>query len=97
MTDYLYSLSLAKQTMSFFLSLGLGFIMGLVYDIFRLFRILFSKGKVGYFITDILYCIVFSFCTFLFFITVNEGQLRFYLLAGEILGFIIYHFFLLHK
>ena len=92
MTEYLYSLSLAKQTRSFLFSLGIGFLLGLLYDVFRIFRVAFSKGKIGYFITDILYFIVFSFCTFLFLITVNEGQLRLYLIIGEVFGFLIYYF-----
>ena len=92
MTDYLYSLSLAKQTGGFLLSLGFGFIMGIFYDLFRLVRISISKGKKIYFIFDLLYCIFLGFCSYLFFLTVNEGDIRGFLILGEVMGFAIYYF-----
>lgn len=92
MTDYLYGLSLATQTKSFLLSLGLGFIMGLVYDAFRIIRLSVSDKKIAIIITDILFSIIFCLCFFIFLITVNEGQFRFYLLLGTGIGFAIYYF-----
>ena len=92
MTDYLYSLSLAKQTGSFLLSLGFGFIMGIFYDLFRLVRISISKSKKAYFVFDLLYCVFLGFCSYLFFLTVNEGDIRGFLVVGEIMGFAIYYF-----
>ncbi len=92
MTNYLYGLSLAQQTKGFLLSLGFGFIMGIFYDIFRIIRISISKGKITTIIFDILYCIFLCFCTFLFCLTVNEGELRFYLLLGATVGFCVYYF-----
>lgn len=92
MTDYLYGLSLATQTKNFLLSLGLGFIMGIFYDLFRIIRICISKSKIAVIISDVLYCIFLCFATFLFCLTVNEGQIRFYLLLGEAIGFCVYYF-----
>ncbi len=92
MTDYIYSLSLATQTKNFLLSLGLGFIMGFLYDFFRIVRISISKGKAAVVVSDLLFCIVSGFVTFIFFITVNEGEFRFYLLLGEAIGFSVYYF-----
>lgn len=92
MTDYLYGISLAQQTKSFLLSLGFGFIMGIFYDLFRIVRICISKGKVATVISDILYCVFLCFCTFIFCLTVNEGEVRFYLLLGAGAGFCVYYF-----
>lgn len=92
MTDYLYGLSLATQTKNFLFSLGLGFLMGLVYDLFRIIRLCISKGKISVLIFDLLYCIFLCFSTFIFLITVNEGQVRFYILLGEMIGFSVYYF-----
>lgn len=92
MTDYLYGLSLATQTKNLLLSLGFGFIMGIFYDLFRIIRISISKGKVATVISDILYCIFLCFCLFLFCLTINEGEIRFYLLAGAGAGFCVYYF-----
>ena len=90
MTDYIYSLSLAAQTKGFLFSLGFGFLMGAVYDVFRIIRMFFSKGKKIQIIFDIMYCILLAFLTFIFFITINEGEIRIYLLLGEGIGFIAY-------
>ncbi len=90
MTDYIYSLSLASQTKGFLLSLGFGFLMGAVYDIFRIIRISISKGRKLQILSDIVYCILLAFLTFIFFITVNEGEIRIYLLLGEAIGFAVY-------
>ncbi len=92
MTEYLYSLSLARQTQAFLMSLGFGFIMGIFYDVFRIIRLCISKGRVAFIITDMLYCIFLCFCTFLFFLTVNEGEIRAYILIGEASGFAVYYF-----
>ncbi len=92
MTDYLYGLSLATQTKGFLLSLGFGFIMGIFYDLFRIIRISISNGKIATIIFDILYCIFLCFSLFLFCLTINEGEVRFYLLAGAIAGFGVYYF-----
>lgn len=92
MTDYLYGLSLATQTKGFLLSLGLGFLMGFFYDVFRLIRLSISQNKALIIVFDLLYCIFLCFSTFIFCMTVNEGQLRFYLLLGESIGFAVYYF-----
>ncbi len=92
MTDYLYGLSLAQQTKGFLLALGLGFIMGIFYDIFRIIRTSVSKGKLAIAIFDVFYCILLCFCTFIFCLTVNEGEIRAYLLLGELFGFAVYYF-----
>lgn len=92
MTDYLYGLSLATQTKNFLLSLGFGFIMGIFYDLFRIARISISKGKIATVISDILYCAFLCFSLMLFCLTVNEGEIRLYLLLGSLAGFFVYYF-----
>ena len=92
MTDYLYGLSLATQTKGFLLSMGLGFVMGFFYDLFRIIRLAISKKKVFIIIFDLLYCIFLCFVSFVFCMTVNEGQFRLYLLLGEAIGFAVYYF-----
>ena len=92
MTDYLYGLSLATQTKNFLLSMGLGFIMGIFYDLFRIIRLSISQKKVFIIVFDLLYCIFLCFISFIFCMTVNEGQIRFYLLLGEAVGFAVYYF-----
>lgn len=92
MTDYIYSLSLAQQTKSFLLSLGFGFIMGVFYDLFRIIRISISKSQKIILPFDLAYCVFLAFCSYLFFLVVNEGDIRGFLLLGEGIGFAIYYF-----
>ncbi len=92
MTDYLYGLSLATQTMNFLLSLGVGFVLGIVYDSFRILRICISSRKIVIILFDIIYCIFFGLAFFLFLLTTNEGQFRFYLFVGSGVGFSVYYF-----
>lgn len=92
MTDYLYSLSLAQQTKSFLLSLGMGFLLGIIYDLIRIIRISISKNKTGVILSDLFFCAVACMGTFLFCLTVNEGEIRLFLVLGEIAGFFTYYF-----
>ena len=92
MTDYIYSLSLAEQSKGFLLSLGFGFLMGIFYDLFRIIRISISKSKKIVLVFDLLYCVFLGFCSYLFFLVVNEGDIRAFLLLGEGIGFAIYYF-----
>ena len=92
MTDYLYGISLAVQTQNFLLSLGFGFLLGILYDAFRIIRLCISSKKVAIVISDFIYCLLFCFLFFIFLLTVNEGQFRFYLLLGSGIGFSVYYF-----
>ena len=69
--------------------LGLG--LGILYDVFRIIRMLINKRNITIFLQDIIYFIVSGFVTFIFVLGINEGQSRFYILAGEGIGWIAYH------
>lgn len=92
MTDYLYSFSLASQTHLFLLSLGFGFFTGLVYSLFCGVRIFFKNSKTAFRITDFFFLLTLAFLNFLFFLTFNEGKIRFFAFLGEALGFTVYIF-----
>ena len=87
----MYSFEQSEQLNLFLLSLGAGFVLGVVYDILRTIRLTISKGKAIIFIFDILYFLIFSLATFLFFLAVNKGEFRSYMIIGEILGFLFYY------
>ena len=92
MTDYIYSLSLAEQTKGFLLSLGFGFIMGVFYDAFRILRICISKSRKMVLPFDLVYFLLLGFCSYIFFLVVNEGDIRGFLIIGEGIGFATYYF-----
>ena len=69
--------------------LGLG--LGILYDVFRIIRMLINTKNITIFLQDVIYFIVSGLITFLFVLGINEGQSRFYILAGEGIGWIAYH------
>lgn len=50
-----------------------------------------NSRNIAIFIQDVLYFILSGGVTFLFVLSVNSGNSRFYILAGEGIGWIAYH------
>lgn len=63
-----------------------------VFDLFRIIRIALSHKSVFVFIEDLLFCLMSLAGTIFFFTVYNDGVFRLYLIAGILLGFIIWHF-----
>lgn len=80
-----------KELWIFGYSCLLGVGLGILYDIFRIIRMLINTRNITIFLQDIIYFIVSGFVTFIFVLGINEGQSRFYILAGEGIGWIVYH------
>jgi len=85
-------ITVAAQTQNFLLALGFGFLLGALYDMFRLLRMTFFSRAAWVFIQDVAYFSLAAVFSFMFILTVNYGEIRVYLLAGEALGWLIYHF-----
>lgn len=83
--------SLTSQILIFVYSLALGMFLGFAYDIFRIIRMVINSRNIAVFIQDVLYFILSGGVTFLFVLSVNSGNSRFYILAGEGIGWIAYH------
>ena len=69
----------------------LGIILGLLYDLFKLFRIFIANNALIFF-SDILYFIICSLLTFILSIYINSGIIRGFIFHGEFFGFIIYKY-----
>ncbi|MBQ5346602.1 MAG: spore cortex biosynthesis protein YabQ [Ruminococcus sp.] len=65
--------------------------LGLLYEPLRVFYKLGFNGKIFYFICDTLFMIICGVITFYFSLAFLEGQIRFFVFLGEILGFIVYY------
>jgi len=87
-----YSLSAVKQTYNFFVSFGFGFVLGIVYDLFFIIRNLILKNRVVTFICDALFVFTASVSGFLLLLVITDGQVRAYVIVGELLGFFVYYF-----
>ena len=84
--------AIAAQTRLFMMSLGFGFLLGVVYDLCRIARLTVTRGKAAVFFMDVFYFLSAGIAVFLFMLAFNGGEIRFYLLLGIVLGFLIYYF-----
>ncbi len=88
--DYIQGLS--AQTEIFLLSLGFGFLLGILYDIFRTLRLVISRSPSFTVFMDILYFVLCAFLIFCFNLVIDSGKIRLYVLLGDLLGWMIYYF-----
>lgn len=98
--------SMNQLALSTLLSVVLGAALGVVYDVFRFIRVLFSvkvrspfgkKGIRPYFewiftaVGDLVFMMIVAVCLCVFFFLTGDGRVRIYPLAGAFLGFEIYY------
>jgi spore cortex biosynthesis protein YabQ len=69
----------------------MGFLLGVLYDILRAMRLSFTKSKIALVFFDILYFVLFGVITFLFILTLNKGEVRSYIIVGELIGAVFYY------
>ena len=80
----------SDQAIAFLWAVALGAALGVVYDWFRIGRILRQKWWLTVFLEDLLFSLIAAFATAFCFTLTHYGQVRLFLLIGEALGFIIY-------
>lgn len=67
-----------------------GFIVGIMFDIYRIIRGANPPSKIIAAISDILFWILQSLIVFVFLMATNSGNLRYYTIVGLLLGLIVY-------
>ena len=82
---------ISVQATTFLYAILLGAVLSVIYDVFRITRIAFGGRKTAVFIEDLLFSLVALVLTFVFVISFNHGELRFFVLLGELLGFVVCH------
>lgn len=88
----MWEINSAEQISAFLYSLCLGVIFCLFYDIFRALRFAIKFNDIFIFLQDIFYFVSISFVTFLFLLAVTNGEIRFYVIFGILIGFLICYF-----
>jgi len=91
MTGY-FGTTVTQQTITFLYAVALGILLCAVYDVFRIIRIAFGARHIAVFVEDLIFSLIALILTFVFVITFNNGEVRFFVLIGELLGFTIYYF-----
>ena len=78
--------------MLFFLySLIVGLGIGVVYDVFRIARIILPKAKAVIFFEDLLFCLIAAVIMSIFIFNAGYGIVRGYALFGSGIGFTVYY------
>ena len=85
-------ISVPQQLWTFLYSIAYGVALGVFYDLFRVFRLIFIPSSVSAFLQDILFWMVSGVVTFMYMFSFNDGSVRFYMLCGVFLGWILYYF-----
>ena len=68
-----------------------GCLIGLVYDFFRVFRLVFNAGTVVLFIEDFIFSVFLAVSVFAFCFLFNNGKIRFFYLIAALLGWVLYY------
>ncbi len=84
--------SVSEQMELFFLSILLGAALGVLFDCFRVFRIIFPPAKKAkpVCLLDILFWLCYGFAVFTYSVVMGRGQVRFFYFFGSVIGFILY-------
>lgn len=82
--------TLFQLLIAFAFSLPLGFVFGLIYELFKLFHKFGFTRYIGYLITDIVFMLFCGGVTFFYDLAFIEGNTRLFVIIGEIMGFFIF-------
>lgn len=88
----MWEISNALQLISFFRAIGLGVILCLLYDVFRVIRTVYNNSDLMIFIEDIIYFVIISPVVFLFLLATTNGEIRIYILVAVLIGFTVSRF-----
>lgn len=80
---------LSGQILTFWIAGAAGVGLCLVYDLFRLFRLLRRPSRVGVFVQDVLWWAVTALVTYGLLLVRCKGVVRLYALLGEAAGFLL--------
>ncbi len=79
-----------SQTMLFFATLLIGFLIGWLYDFFRILRIAVKHADILTQIEDIIYWVIASLGMFYFMLHFNNGEIRIFTVISAMLGMLLY-------
>ncbi|MEG0894569.1 MAG: spore cortex biosynthesis protein YabQ [Oscillospiraceae bacterium] len=81
---------LTQEFWMFLASIFIGAVIGVLYDVFKVSRIIIKTNNIVTFIEDVAFCLASIILTFIFISEKNDGILRMFLLFGNLMGATIY-------
>ncbi|MDF2548330.1 MAG: yabQ [Anaerosolibacter sp.] len=85
------AMSVSEQVYVFLATMYGGILIGFIYDLYRILRLIFKPKKIATFIQDLIFWIVISGVAIVVLLFSNSGQLRFYTFLGFAIGSILYN------
>ncbi|MBQ7295675.1 MAG: spore cortex biosynthesis protein YabQ [Clostridia bacterium] len=86
-----YAEPLSNQIVVFIRSVGLGVLLGFVYEIFSVLRTLLSDKRWAYIICDLCFCFSATLMSFFFMVLYNGGTVRLNLILAQAAGGVAFH------
>lgn len=69
-----------------------GLVIGLLYDFFRVARVIYAGGRIKLFFEDFLFCVMSAVVFVVYSYNAAMGSVRLFTVMGAILGFFVYRF-----
>ena len=88
----MWEINNSLQILSFLRSLILGVLLCVLYDFIKSARLMVDFSDITIFLQDIIYSCISAFVTFIFLLSVTNGEMRGYVILGILVGFIISRF-----
>ncbi len=88
----MYTVPQSRQLTIFLCAIGVGFLLGVLYDVIRAIRLSFTESKAAIVIFDVIYFFLLGILSFLFILAANKGEVRFYIILGQVIGWLFYYF-----
>lgn len=77
---------------AFLASVLVGAIIGVIYDVFRIGRVIYSGGRIKLFFEDVLFFVMSSLVFTVFMFNATMGVIRMFAAFGTLIGFFAYRF-----
>ena len=79
-----------SQIVNFLIAAIIGSALGVVYDFFKVLRLIGINGKIAAFFEDIIFFLICTITIFSYYMQFTQGKFRIYAFIGAVLGFFIY-------
>lgn len=77
---------------AFLYSFLVGAFIGLLYDLFRVSRVLLGRGRLKVFFEDLVFCLMSAVVLCVFVFNTTMGMVRLFAFCGVAVGFFLYYF-----
>lgn len=78
------------QTYDFLIAMLLGAALGVVYDMFKILRLVGIRSKLAVFIEDLIFFAICTIAMFSYYMQFTDGKFRIFAFVAAVLGFVIY-------